>query len=96
MAFTARLAHLPIWIDADPTRVSQALGNLLQNAAKFTNSGGHVEVAADRDGQGMALVEVRDDGVGIERAILGELFEPFIQADESLHRTAVSGWASRS
>ena len=35
----------------------------------------------------MALVEVRDDGVGIERAILGELFEPFIQADESLHRT---------
>jgi PAS domain S-box-containing protein len=87
VAFTARLAHLPIWIDADPTRVSQALGNLLQNAAKFTNSGGHVEVAADRDGQGMALVEVRDDGVGIERAILGRLFEPFIQADESLHRT---------
>ena len=87
VAFTARLAHLPIWIDADPTRVSQALGNLLQNAAKFTNSGGHVEVAADRDAQGMALVEVRDDGVGIERAILGRLFEPFIQADESLHRT---------
>ena len=87
VALTARLAHLPIWIDADPTRVSQALGNLLQNAAKFTNSGGHVEVAVDRDAQGMALVEVRDDGVGIERAILGRLFEPFIQADESLHRT---------
>ncbi len=87
VAFTARLAHLPIWIDADPTRVSQAVGNLLQNAAKFTDSGGHVEVAADRDAQGMALVEVRDDGVGIEPAILGRLFEPFIQADESLHRT---------
>jgi PAS domain S-box-containing protein len=87
VALTARLAHLPIWIDADPTRVSQAIGNLLQNAAKFTECGGHVEITADRDARGMAVTEVRDDGVGIEPAILGRLFEPFTQADESLHRT---------
>jgi two-component system CheB/CheR fusion protein len=87
VALTARLAHPPIWIDADPTRVSQVVGNLLQNAAKFTNPGGSVEVRADRDAPGVALVEVRDDGVGIAPAILGRIFEPFTQADESLHRT---------
>jgi len=87
MALTARLPQLPVWIDADPTRVSQAVGNLLQNAAKFTDSGGHVQVTADRDAHGMALVAVRDDGVGIGPAILGRIFEPFTQADESLHRT---------
>ena len=87
VALTARLAHLPIWIDADSTRVSQALGNVLQNAAKFTNPGGLVEVTADRDAHGMAFVQVRDDGVGIERDLLGRIFEPFTQADESLHRT---------
>jgi PAS domain S-box-containing protein len=87
VALTSRLAQLPIWIDADSTRVSQAVGNLLQNAAKFTDPGGHVEVTADRNAQGMALVAVRDDGVGIEPANLGRMFEPFTQADESLHRT---------
>jgi PAS domain S-box-containing protein len=87
VALSARLPHLPIWIDADATRVSQAVGNLLQNAAKFTDSGGHVEVAADRDAHGMAVVRVRDDGVGMEPAILERIFEPFTQADETLHRS---------
>jgi PAS domain S-box-containing protein len=84
---TARLAQLPIWIDADPTRVSQAIGNLLQNAAKFTDPGGHVAVTAERDAQLGAVVAVRDDGIGFAPALLGRMFEPFTQGDDSLHRT---------
>ncbi len=87
VTLASHLAQLPIWIDADPTRLSQAIGNLLQNAAKFTDPGGHVEVTATRDDRGMGLVSVRDDGVGIPPAMAGRMFEPFTQADESLHRT---------
>ena len=86
VAVSARLGRLPIWIDADPTRVSQAVGNVLQNAVKFTDAGGHVEVSAGRDAQ-RGSVTIRDDGVGIAPDLLGRLFEPFTQADDSLHRT---------
>jgi PAS domain S-box-containing protein len=77
---------VPIWIDADVTRISQVVWNLLQNAAKFTPSGGHVSVSvvAARDG---AEVRVRDDGIGITREELAEVFQPFAQADRSLART---------
>jgi PAS domain S-box-containing protein len=83
---SAQLGALPIWVDADPTRVSQAVGNLLQNAAKFTNAGGHVEVSIGRDAQGRARLSVRDDGVGIDAALVARIFEPFTQGDEGLHR----------
>jgi two-component system CheB/CheR fusion protein len=75
-----------IWIDADPTRLAQALGNLLGNAAKFTNRGGHVEVALRRDGAS-AVLSVRDDGVGISDEVRAHLFEPFRQAPQTIERT---------
>jgi PAS domain S-box-containing protein len=75
-----------VWLDADATRISQAVGNLLQNAAKFTRRGGRVEVTVAREGR-TALIRVRDDGVGIDPAILGRIFEPFTQADDGLHRS---------
>jgi two-component system CheB/CheR fusion protein len=85
-----RLARRPgvesVWLDADATRISQAVGNLLQNAAKFTRRGGRVDVTVTREG-GTALIRVRDDGVGIDPAILGRIFEPFTQADDGLHRS---------
>jgi two-component system CheB/CheR fusion protein len=81
------LGSLPLWVDADATRISQAVGNLLQNAAKFTESGGCVEVAVTREPNGAALVRVRDDGLGIAPEILGRIFDPFTQADDSLHRS---------
>ena len=59
------LATVPVWLEADPTRISQAVGNLLQNAAKFTPRGGCVEVAVTREPHGTALVRVADDGIGI-------------------------------
>jgi PAS domain S-box-containing protein len=83
----ADLGELPVWLDADPTRISQVVGNLLQNAAKFTARGGRVEVGVTREPSGTVLVRVRDDGVGIEPALLDRIFEPFTQADDSLHRS---------
>ncbi len=87
ISLAQHLGDLPIWVDADATRISQAVGNLLQNAAKFTDAGRSVEVAVTREPHGSALVRVRDDGAGIPLDILGQVFEPFTQANDGLHRT---------
>jgi PAS domain S-box-containing protein len=78
----------PLWVSGDATRLSQVLGNLLDNAAKFTDRGGRVEVKlnATEGGPGAEL-RVRDTGVGIDPELLPRLFEPFSQADRSLHRS---------
>jgi PAS domain S-box-containing protein len=80
------LPDRPVWIDADPTRICQVLGNLLQNAAKFTPAGGSVQVTAAAPA-GRAELCVRDDGIGIEPGEVERMFEPFTQADQSLART---------
>jgi len=71
---------------ADPARLAQVIGNLLQNAAKFTPRGGRVTLTLERDG-GLAVLRVRDTGVGIAPEMLGRVFEPFTQADISLDRS---------
>jgi PAS domain S-box-containing protein len=78
----------PLWVDGDPTRLRQALGNLLQNAAKFTPPGGHVTVraAADEERE-RTQVMVADTGIGIPAELLPHLFDAFVQADRSLDRT---------
>ncbi len=78
----------PLPMLGDPTRLAQVVGNLLQNAGKFTDAGGVVEVrlAAEPDG-GAAVLSVRDTGIGMEADLLGQLFEPFSQADRSLDRS---------
>ncbi|ABS25801.1 histidine kinase [Anaeromyxobacter sp. Fw109-5] len=86
IAVEVHLGEVPSWLEADPTRLSQVIGNLLQNAAKFTDPGGHVRVALERRA-GAAVVRVRDDGAGIAPAMLGRVFEPFTQADDTLHRS---------
>jgi predicted ATPase/signal transduction histidine kinase len=76
----------PIWIEADATRIVQVLGNLLQNAAKFTSAGGSVTVRVRAAG-GRAEVSVRDTGVGIAAEVMQRIFEPFAQAEQGLART---------
>ena len=78
-----------LFVDGDADRLAQALGNLLQNAAKFTAPGGHawVTVGQDAVGGGIAL-EVRDDGIGIDAQTLDTLFEPFVQSAAAIEQAA--------
>jgi signal transduction histidine kinase/ActR/RegA family two-component response regulator len=88
-----RTAEEPIWARADTTRLSQALANLLNNAMKFTPRGKVVSVSVlvERDGSdtaGRAVLEVRDEGSGIDAELLPRLFDPFVQADRTLARSS--------
>jgi two-component system CheB/CheR fusion protein len=77
----------PAWVNGDRTRLSQVVGNLLQNAAKFSSQGSAVRLALEVAG-GHVELHVKDHGAGIEPAMLPRLFEPFSQADETLARSA--------
>jgi signal transduction histidine kinase/ActR/RegA family two-component response regulator len=82
------LPEEPVWIDGDPTRLAQVVGNLLGNATKFTEPGGQVRVrlVADPESQS-AVLSVRDSGIGIEPTMLLHVFELFTQADQGLDRS---------
>lgn len=77
----------PVWVHGDATRLAQVIGNLIDNAAKFTPSGGGVRLRLSVHG-GDVAVDVVDDGAGIDRAQLAAIFEPFFQGDQGLARTA--------
>ncbi len=70
---------------ADPTRLSQIIGNLLSNAAKYSPSGGQIQLDARHDG-GEVVIQVRDRGVGIASDKLSEIFEMFSQVNRTLDR----------
>jgi signal transduction histidine kinase len=71
---------------ADERKLSQILLNLLSNAIKFTPDGGTVSVAAAEDGDGDLMITVADTGIGIAKADIERVFEPFVQLDSSLAR----------
>ncbi len=75
-----------IQLEADELRIVQVLVNLLNNAAKYTERGGRINVSAAREGDEVVL-RVRDNGVGIEAEKLGGIFNRFAQIDRSLHRS---------
>ncbi|MFY0526837.1 response regulator [Archangium gephyra] len=85
------LPPVPLWMEADTTRLVQVFTNLLDNAMKYTNEGGSILVKAERllseDGSASARVRVKDTGIGIRAEVLPSVFELFSQADESLERT---------
>jgi signal transduction histidine kinase len=76
----------PVWVDADPTRLAQIVGNLLVNALKFTDAGRSVSLALALDGRSAAIV-VADEGAGIAPQLLPVIFDPFTQADRTLARS---------
>jgi PAS domain S-box-containing protein len=76
----------PVWVLGDTHRLVQVVAGLLDNAVKFTDRGGRVEVRLSVL-EGQAVLRVADTGVGMEAEMLARLFEPFSQADRSLHRT---------
>ena len=75
----------PVTLDADATRLAQVLMNLLNNAAKYTERGGTIELSATREGNSV-LVAVKDTGVGIPPEMLDRIFELFAQEDRSIER----------
>jgi PAS domain S-box-containing protein len=88
LTLTCELADEPLWLEGDPTRLAQIVANLLQNAAKFTNVGGRVSLCLHRAPEGdVAVLEVEDNGIGMDPEMLERLFEPFSQADRSLARS---------
>lgn len=77
-----------VWVDADPTRLSQVIGNLLDNAKKFTPSGGSIAVSLKvLPDNSNVQIEVADTGEGLDTAMLSHMFEVFSQADRSLDRS---------
>jgi PAS domain S-box-containing protein len=86
LTLTLTVPDQPIWVRGDPTRLAQTVGNVLHNASKFTNPGGHVSMELAADGSA-AVLGVLDTGIGMEPKVLARIFEPFSQADHSLERT---------
>jgi CheY-like chemotaxis protein/two-component sensor histidine kinase len=77
----------PVWIDADPTRIEQILGNLLGNALKFTPEGGGITVSAAREGDD-AVLRVADTGIGMAPELTPRVFEAFVQGERPLDRSS--------
>ena len=73
----------PLYVRVDPTRMAQVVGNLLNNAAKYTREGGRIELAAYQDDLHVAI-RVRDNGAGLEPETIPEIFELFTQVGRTL------------
>jgi PAS domain S-box-containing protein len=83
---TVSLPGEPVMLEADATRIEQVLANLLNNAAKFTEPGGRIDLSADiQDGE--AVLRVKDNGPGIAPDLLPRIFDLFVQEDRSLARS---------
>jgi len=65
-------------LEADPVRLEQVLTNLLGNAIKYTDPGGHISLTGEQVGDEIVL-RIRDTGIGIEPDILPHVFDPFVQ-----------------
>ena len=83
---TVTMPDAPMQLSADPTRLAQVIGNLLNNASKFTDKGGHVWLTVEKDGHD-AVIRVRDNGIGIAEEHIPGLWEMFAQVDTSLERS---------
>jgi signal transduction histidine kinase/CheY-like chemotaxis protein len=83
---TVSVPNEPIYLDADPARLSQIVSNLLNNACRYTPSGGRIWLTAERSGN-TAVVRVRDSGIGIPPDRLSNIFDMFSQVDRSLERS---------
>ncbi len=83
---SVHLPDHPVNVRADHARVVQILVNLLNNSAKYTDAGGSIELTAAREGD-CATVRVKDNGVGIEPAMLGRVFDMFTREGRSVGRS---------
>ena len=83
---TVELPYSPLTLEADPVRLTQVFANLLNNAAKYTENGGRIWLKAERSGD-VAIISVRDNGIGILPGMLPRVFDLFAQASRDHCRT---------
>jgi PAS domain S-box-containing protein len=84
--FITQLPQEPLWVDADSSRLSQVMINLLNNAAKYTHAGGSIKLTLTAEGN-RAVARVQDNGVGIPPDMLDEVFDIFTQVNRTLDRS---------
>jgi PAS domain S-box-containing protein len=72
--------------EGDPVRLAQVVSNLLTNAARYTEPGGHVRLRARREGEDWLRISVQDDGVGMAPELRAQVFELFFQGKRSIDR----------
>ena len=88
--FSTSFPSVPVVVDADPTRLQQIIGNLVDNAVKYTARNGRIDIGGGIDGP-HAVLHVRDDGIGIAPEVLPRVFDMFSQADSLRARSAGLG-----
>ena len=83
---TVTIPPQPIELEADLTRLSQVIANLLNNSAKYMDQAGRIWLTVEREG-GHVLIRVEDTGIGIPDEMLHRIFDMFTQVDHSLERS---------
>jgi signal transduction histidine kinase/CheY-like chemotaxis protein len=81
------LPEVPLYVEADATRIHQIISNLLHNSAKYTDPGGKIKLTARREDP-WCVISVCDNGVGIAATILPRIFDLFAQGERSIDRGA--------
>ncbi len=76
--YTQHLPEQPVYLNVDAARISQVLSNILDNAAKYTPKGGHIDLSAQRHGEEVAI-SVQDDGMGMPAELIPHVFQLFLQ-----------------
>ena len=83
---SVELPAAPVWLHADAIRLAQVFFNLINNACKYTEPGGHIAISAEPRGDEV-VVKIKDDGVGIAPEMLPRIFNMFAQVSDPLVRT---------
>ncbi len=86
LGVTTNLRASDAVVSADPARLHQVFWNLMKNAIKFTPPGGHVEIRTSNPDERSLMIEVVDDGAGIEPEVLPRIFEAFDQGEQAVTR----------
>jgi PAS domain S-box-containing protein len=84
--FNYKSENRALWISADENKFRQIISNLLSNAVKFTPAEGSIEISS-RQEDDLAIITVKDTGIGISEDGLENIFKPFVQIESSLSRT---------
>ena len=85
-ALSLSLPDQAVWMRGDFARLSQIVANLLNNAAKYTEDGGLIQLSLSVESDGMAVISVRDNGIGIDDELLPHVFDLFEQGKRALDR----------